>query len=126
MTAVPKPLKFLRPHLEPLMAFFEGMPQGPNRKSLADILSLLCSTVGGKEGERHGLAFKLQGHTDDLETWGHEYMRHLAGEISEEYKVRVLCVFCVCVDVLSRWLDGGEGNRGVYDTQDCGRLISMS
>jgi 26S proteasome regulatory subunit N1 len=87
MTAVPKPLKFLRPHLDALMAFFESMPQGPNRKTLADILSLLCSTVAGKEGERQGLQFKLQGHTDDLETWGHEYMRHLAGEISEEYKV---------------------------------------
>jgi hypothetical protein len=87
MTAVPKPLKFLRPHLEPLMAFFESMPAGPNRKTLADILSLMCSTVAGKEGERQGLVFKLQGHTDDLETWGHEYMRHLAGEISEEYKV---------------------------------------
>jgi 26S proteasome regulatory subunit N1 len=87
MTAVPKPLKFLRPHLEALITFFESMPQGPNRKTVADILSLLCSTVGGKEGERQGLHFKLQGHTDDLETWGHEYMRHLAGEISEEYKV---------------------------------------
>jgi 26S proteasome regulatory subunit N1 len=88
MTAVPKPLKFLRPHLEPLQAFFESMPAGTNRKTLADILSLMCSTVAGKEGERQGLVFKLQGHTDDLETWGHEYMRHLAGEISEEYKVR--------------------------------------
>jgi 26S proteasome regulatory subunit N1 len=87
MTAVPKPLKFLRPHLEALMAFFETMPQGANRKTLADILSLMCSTVAGKEGERQGLQYKLQGHTDDLETWGHEYMRHLAGEISEEYKV---------------------------------------
>lgn len=87
MTAVPKPLKFLRPHLDALMAFFESMPQGANRKTLADILSLLCSTVAGKEGERQGLQYKLQGHTDDLETWGHEYMRHLAGEISEEYKV---------------------------------------
>jgi 26S proteasome regulatory subunit N1 len=87
MTAVPKPLKFLRPHLDALMAHFEAMPQSTNRKTLADILSLLCSTVAGKEGERQGLQFKLQGHTDDLETWGHEYMRHLAGEISEEYKV---------------------------------------
>lgn len=88
MTAVPKPLKFLRPHLEALIAHFESMPQGANRKTLADILSLLCSTVAGKEGERQGLQFKLQGHTDDLETWGHEYMRHLAGEIQEEYKAR--------------------------------------
>jgi 26S proteasome regulatory subunit N1 len=88
MTAVPKPLKFLRPHLDTLVATFEGMAAGPNRQLLADVLSLLTSTVAGKEGEREGLRYKLQGNTSDLETWGHEYMRHLAGEIAEEYKVR--------------------------------------
>lgn len=60
MTAVPKPLKFLRPHLEGLAAFFERMPAGPNRATLADVLSLLYSTVAGKEGERIGLRYKLQ------------------------------------------------------------------
>jgi 26S proteasome regulatory subunit N1 len=88
MTAVPKPLKFLRPHLDTLIATFEAMAAGPNRQLLADVLSLLTSTVAGKEGEREGLRYKLQGNTSDLETWGHEYMRHLAGEIAEEYKVR--------------------------------------
>eukprot|EP00882_Tetradesmus_deserticola_P007472 GHRQ01007871.1.p1 GENE.GHRQ01007871.1~~GHRQ01007871.1.p1 ORF type:complete len:541 (+),score=254.60 GHRQ01007871.1:724-2346(+) len=88
MTAVPKPLKFLRPHLDTLIATLEGMPAGANRQLLADVLSLLTSTVAGKEGEREGLRYKLQGNTSDLETWGHEYMRHLAGEIAEEYKVR--------------------------------------
>jgi len=87
MTAVPKPLKFLRPHLDTMIARIEPL-QGENRKQLADIVSVLCSTVAGKEGEREGLKYKLQGHTDDLGTWGHEYMRHLAGEISEEYRVR--------------------------------------
>lgn len=62
--------------------------------------------MAGKEGERQGLAFKLQGHTDDLESWGHEYMRHLAGEISEEYKVCVWCVLCVSMlCVLCVWSD---------------------
>lgn len=88
MTAVPKPLKFLRPHLDGLIDTFGAMPPGPNKQLLADVLSLLTSTVAGKEGEREGLKFKLQGNTSDLETWGHEYMRHLAGEIAEEYKVR--------------------------------------
>ncbi|KAF6261976.1 26S proteasome regulatory complex [Scenedesmus sp. NREL 46B-D3] len=88
MTAVPKPLKFLRPHLDTLIATLEGMAAGPNRQLLADVLSLMTSTVAGKEGEREGLRYKLQGNTSDLETWGHEYMRHLAGEIAEEYKVR--------------------------------------
>jgi 26S proteasome regulatory subunit N1 len=88
MTAVPKPLKFLRPHLDTLIATFEAMAAGPNRQLLADVLSLMTSTVAGKEGEREGLRYKLQGNTSDLETWGHEYMRHLAGEIAEEYKAR--------------------------------------
>lgn len=88
MTAVPKPLKFLRPHLEAMQKRFEELPAGPQRKQLADIISVLCSTVAGKEGERHGLQYKLQGNTTDLETWGHEYMRHLAGEIAEEYRIR--------------------------------------
>jgi 26S proteasome regulatory subunit N1 len=60
MTAVPKPLKFLRPHLDALIAHFEAAPPSANRQTLADILSLLTSTVAGKEGERQGLAFKLQ------------------------------------------------------------------
>lgn len=60
MTAVPKPLKFLRPHLDTLIEQFNSMADGPNKKHLADILSLLCSIVAGKEGEREGLRFKLQ------------------------------------------------------------------
>lgn len=60
MTAVPKPLKFLRPHLDTMIEHFNTMADGPNKKLLADILSLLCSTVAGKEGEREGLRYKLQ------------------------------------------------------------------
>ncbi|KAF8063704.1 RPN1B [Scenedesmus sp. PABB004] len=88
MTAVPKPLKFLRPHLDALVAVFDAAPPGPNRAALADVLSLLTSTVAGKEGEREGLRYKLAGTTDDLASWGHEYMRHLAGEIAAEFRLR--------------------------------------
>jgi 26S proteasome regulatory subunit N1 len=88
MTAVPKPLKFLRPHLDTLVKLFDAMSPSELRRGIADVLSLLCSTVAGKEGERQGLTYKLQGNTSDLATWGHEYMRHLAGEIAEEYKAR--------------------------------------
>jgi 26S proteasome regulatory subunit N1 len=65
MTAVPKPLKFLRPHMDTMIAHFEQMPAGPNKQSLADILSLLCCTVAGKEGEQQGLSYKLQVHYAD-------------------------------------------------------------
>ncbi len=31
MTSIPKPLKFLRPHYEPLKAYWESMPSGDNK-----------------------------------------------------------------------------------------------
>jgi hypothetical protein len=30
----------------------------------------------------------MQGSKGAIDVWGHEYMRHLAGEISEEYRIR--------------------------------------
>lgn len=88
MSAVPKPLKFLVPHVDALRAAFDAMPAAaPNRPALADILSVLASTVAGKEGERLGLRYKLAGTMDDLGQWGHEYLRHISGEIAEEFKV---------------------------------------
>ena len=38
MTAVPKPLKFLRPHYEKLTAAYEKWPKGADKDSLADTL----------------------------------------------------------------------------------------
>ncbi|KAI8473352.1 MAG: 26S proteasome regulatory complex [Monoraphidium minutum] len=89
MSAVPKPLKFLVPHVDALRAAFDAMaPGAPNRPALADILSVLASTVAGKEGERLGLRYKLAGGLDDLGQWGHEYLRHISGEVAEEFKVQ--------------------------------------
>ena len=85
MTSVPKPLKFLRPHYDTLKARFEGMPTGENSAHLADIISVLATT---KELQREVLKYRLGGTPSELGIWGHEYIRHLAGEIAEEYKVR--------------------------------------
>jgi hypothetical protein len=88
MSAVPKPLKFLVPHVDALRAAFDAMPAGAaNRPALADVLSVLASTVAGKEGERLGLRYKLAGSLDNLGQWGHEYLRHISGEVAEEFKV---------------------------------------
>mmetsp|Transcript_11472 Transcript_11472/g.20271 ORF Transcript_11472/g.20271 Transcript_11472/m.20271 type:complete len:903 (-) Transcript_11472:384-3092(-) len=90
MTSVPKPLKFLSPHIDALKARCEAMPVGSEpRALLADIVSVLCTTVGLKDGMRDALKFRLQGSADSLEIWGHEYMRHLAGELAEEQKHRL-------------------------------------
>lgn len=88
MTSVPKPLKFLRPHYDVLAKRFEQLPDGEIKALLADVISVLATTITGKEGERSALKFKLLGTVTDLGSWGHEYLRHIAGEIAEEYKQR--------------------------------------
>lgn len=87
MTSVPKPLKFLRPHYDTLKNFFESMRGGQNKTLLSDILSVLAMTMA-KPGTRDSLKYKLLGSKEALGTWGHEYVRHLAGEISQEYAQR--------------------------------------
>lgn len=97
MSAVPKPLKFLVPHVDTLKAAFDAMaPGAANRAALADILSVLASTVAGKEGERLGLKYKLAGSLDNLGQWGHEYLRHISGEVAEEFKVSMGLGPCCC------------------------------
>lgn len=41
-----------------------------------------------KPGVRDVLKYKLSGSKDALGTWGHEYVRALAGEIGQEYSQR--------------------------------------
>ncbi|ONK56006.1 uncharacterized protein A4U43_C10F3170 [Asparagus officinalis] len=87
MTSVPKPLKFLRPHYGTLKAYFETMAESDLKKYLADILSVLALTMSA-EGERESLKYRLLGSEGDIGSWGHEYVRNLAGEISQEFAKR--------------------------------------
>ncbi|PIN03785.1 26S proteasome regulatory complex, subunit RPN1/PSMD2 [Handroanthus impetiginosus] len=87
MTSVPKPLKFLRPHYGTLQAHYEKMADSDLKKLLADILSVLALTMS-PEGERESLKYRLLGSDGDIGSWGHEYVRNLAGEISQEYVKR--------------------------------------
>lgn len=87
MTAVPKPLKFLRPHYDDLAALYDKWPAGSDRDSLADMLSVLGMTYGD-ESKLETLRFRLLSKSDDLGSWGHEYIRHLALEIGQEYQNR--------------------------------------
>jgi 26S proteasome regulatory subunit N1 len=88
MTAVPKPLKFLRPHYDELTALYEKWSAGPDRDSLADMLSVLGMTYGDEE-KLETLKYRLLSKSDDLGSWGHEYIRHLALEIGQEYQNRL-------------------------------------
>eukprot|EP00252_Welwitschia_mirabilis_P007291 TRINITY_DN1852_c1_g1_i1.p1 TRINITY_DN1852_c1_g1~~TRINITY_DN1852_c1_g1_i1.p1 ORF type:complete len:893 (+),score=200.52 TRINITY_DN1852_c1_g1_i1:210-2888(+) len=87
MTSVPKPLKFLRPHYGTLKSFYQNMVDSDLKEYLADILSVLALTMSA-EGERESLKYRLLGSKGDIGSWGHEYVRNLAGEIGQEYQKR--------------------------------------
>lgn len=88
MTAVPKPLKFLRPHYEAMTKLFDEWPAGDHRTSLADVLSVIGMTFSD-EDRQDTLKFRLLAPTSDIGSWGHEYVRHLALEIGEVYGKRL-------------------------------------
>ncbi|KAL1812795.1 hypothetical protein ACET3Z_022860 [Daucus carota] len=87
MTSVPKPLKFLRPHYGTLKVHYETMELSDVKKLLADMLSVLAMTMAA-EGKRESLKYRLLGSEGDIGSWGHEYVRNLAGEIAQEYMRR--------------------------------------
>ena len=89
MTAVPKPLKFLRPHYDKLCEAYDRWPAGEEKDSLADALSVLGMTYSDDEDRRDTLKYRLLAPGTDIGSWGHEYMRHLALEIGEEHQKRL-------------------------------------
>lgn len=111
MTSVPKPLKFLRPHFTVLKDTYNSLKTEnidkdtlELRARLADVLAVLAMTMGNRE-ERESLHLKLNGIKDyetlaekgmktdakeNIVTWGHEFIRSLAGEIGEEYNQRII------------------------------------
>ncbi|KAK8231435.1 armadillo-type protein [Phyllosticta capitalensis] len=88
MTAVPKPLKFLRPHYESLEKTYESWPEGDDKASFADVMSVLGMT-SSDESRRDTLKYRLLAPSNDLGSWGHEYMRHLGLEIGQEFQERL-------------------------------------
>jgi 26S proteasome regulatory subunit N1 len=88
MTAVPKPLKFLRPHYEPMIQLYEKWPESDDKTSLADVLSVIGMTFSD-EDRQDTLKFRLLAPTSDIGSWGHEYTRHLALELGEVYTKRL-------------------------------------
>ena len=84
MTAVPKPLKFLRPEYPSLCAVHDKWTDKKAKSALAGILSVLSMTYSDN-GKHDSLRYRLLSDETDLESWGHEYIRHLALEIGEIY-----------------------------------------
>ncbi|KAL2890395.1 26S proteasome regulatory subunit rpn-1 [Ceratocystis lukuohia] len=88
MTAVPKPLKFLRPHYETLKVVYEDWPSGNNKDSLADVLSAIGMTFSDEDNQ-DTLKYRLLSPTTDIDSWGHEYVRLLALQIGEVFAKRI-------------------------------------
>lgn len=95
MTSVPKPLKFMRIHYPAMKEIYKKLTDNKTRQLCADILSVLAMTMGtGKEC----LVYRfLCDPKDQIGEWGHEYVRHLSGEIavhwnetSSNFKTRLI------------------------------------
>lgn len=88
MTAVPKPLKFLRPHYETMTKLYDEWPNGDDKTSLADVLSVIGMTYSDEDCQ-DTLKYRLLAPTQDISSWGHEYVRHLALELGVVYGKRI-------------------------------------
>ena len=85
MTSVPKPLKFLSPHYDTLREIYTSMEEyNPVKAPLADVLSVLGMVKGAHR--RDTLRYCLLGTGSDIGKWGHEYLRHLAGEVGSTFE----------------------------------------
>ncbi|KAH8083342.1 armadillo-type protein [Cristinia sonorae] len=97
MTSVPKPLKFLHPHYPELQTLYETWAASENKALFADILSVLAMTYSDTQ-PRGTLRYRLLSASlqangppiSEPGSWGHEYVRHLAAELGEEYNAREL------------------------------------
>merc|ERR1719150_3080919 len=73
------------PHYEAMKEVYEKLDNNSVvKKECADIVSILSMTMSDKND---CLRYKLLGHTDreNIEAWGHEYIRHLSGEIVSDW-----------------------------------------
>jgi len=85
MTSVPKPLKFLSPHYDTLREIYTAMEDyNPVKAPLADVVSVLGMVNGAHR--RDTLRYCLLGTGSDTGKWGHEYLRHLAGEVGATFE----------------------------------------
>ncbi|GAV08369.1 hypothetical protein RvY_18076 [Ramazzottius varieornatus] len=82
MTSVPKPLKFLRPHYQTIIDVFDKMPDNDTKKTAASVLSVMAMTMSST---RESIKYKILATEEDIGAWGHEYVRHLAGEVTQEW-----------------------------------------
>lgn len=86
MTSVPKPLKFMRSHYSKMKEIHTNLSNTVKDKNIAklcaEIISVLAMTMGtGKDC----LVYRLLCDDKNIGDWGHEYVRHLSGEIATNW-----------------------------------------
>jgi len=82
MTSVPKPLKFLRNQYDTLKGVYEKIEDKTTKEFCADILSVLGMTISDK---RECLKYRYLSSKETVGSWGHEYVRHLTAELTQEW-----------------------------------------
>ncbi|EPY29881.1 26S proteasome regulatory subunit N1 [Angomonas deanei] len=88
VASVPKPLKFVRGYYADLEQALKSVQDTKLIRRLRDVLSFVSMTLEINDVRKVTLEHKLKGTPDDLHEWGHEYLRFLAGCISETWKQR--------------------------------------
>ena len=63
-----------------------SVSDGENKQVCADVISCLSMVMSEK---RECLKYRLVGSDEDIGDWGHEYVRHLAGEVGAEWNDKV-------------------------------------
>lgn len=87
MTSVPKPLKFLREHYDTLKSIYDTMPTDQTKRFAADIVSILSMTMPPEQLEPcESLDYRLKGSNEEIGSWGHEYVRHISGEVAQKWQ----------------------------------------
>ncbi|VEL30313.1 unnamed protein product [Protopolystoma xenopodis] len=82
MTSVPKPLKFMRPHYSRMKDIYSKLTDQSTKKMCADLISVLGMTMTDKAEYKYDtLNYRLLGLHEEIGAWGHEYVRHLTGQI---------------------------------------------
>ena len=92
LTGIPKPLKYLRPHIPSLTERYEALSKIPNTglpenflQRLSDILSILSMAFPSAEKQTQCLDWKRKG-TLALDIWGHHYVRQLSTQFVTTWK----------------------------------------
>lgn len=83
LTSMPKPLKYLSPSYDQMKKFYEDLPNGQTKALCADIISSLAIC---QAEPRDTVKYRLLGSRGPISDWGHEYIRHLSSEITNEWR----------------------------------------